>query len=361
MATDTMEETEAFITLLTWVGEQFANWQQARVNEPPLRLAMEWAHTHRLFAFLTGSGATFTWIKEHFSRWHRRLLTQDAIGSQEYWLDVAHPRQQTPARFLIAGLSYSVGEHRTLITDNLIRQIRDLTSFEVQGQPVPSLEFLFDPTLANNILDSFLGKDRGRSLSAFIGDDLGSAFSSSACRQRIRNAIEHLESGSNGHEWWTPIHLTIGQHRPYFGTKTRLIGLVNATNYATVIATAPEFGKLALQFATGVVSHAKHEALRKHLKSELVFVAKHYATRGRSGTDVEDAFLLLDWALKVAAGGNPSVNRFAEFSRLTIDLIEVWPAFATSIRATFASFWTELPVKDAGELWPALVRLRAEP
>ena len=95
-------------------------------------------------------------------------------------------------------------------------------------------------------------------------------------------------------------------------------------------------------------------------ETELVAIAKYFASREQMGARVDDAFLLLDWALKLTLTSKPSGNRFAEFGRLTIELTEGWPAFAVAVRATFAKFCAELPLRDASELWPALLRLRAE-
>ena len=106
------------------------------------------------------------------------------------------------------------------------------------------------------------------------------------------------------------------------------------------------------------MSNNKSESFRKHLKTELVAIGEYFASRQQIESLEADALLLLDWAFRLSVLGKR--KRFAEFSALTIELTEAWPAFATPIRPTFARLCSELPLQDASELWPDLLRLRAE-
>ncbi len=99
----------------------------------------------------------------------------------------------------------------------------------------------------------------------------------------------------------------------------------------------------------------------RHLRGELVAVARHVAGQPSSAHATEDAFSLLNWALKVSLAVRSPIKQLIGLNELMIQIVDSWPAFAGAARLTFQQLCDEMPPDYARELWPALLRLRTEP
>ncbi|MFI5305367.1 MAG: hypothetical protein ACHQYP_11310, partial [Nitrospiria bacterium] len=118
-----IEEFNAFLTLLKWVNEEFGHWPDGRQWPVPLRLAMIWAHSHKLFTVFRSAGAPASWIFDTFEKLMHRLPFEMFKRDPEYWFDISHPRHVNRERLLLNGLVYGFGDKIPKVLDQRLRPL----------------------------------------------------------------------------------------------------------------------------------------------------------------------------------------------------------------------------------------------
>lgn len=104
-----LEDVKAFLAVLNWVEGKFGQQYDEKILSPPIRLAMIWAHTHRLFTSFVYAGSSILSLQEYFGQRVSEYPSQLFARTPEYWFDLSHPRRVTRERFIVTGLSYGLG------------------------------------------------------------------------------------------------------------------------------------------------------------------------------------------------------------------------------------------------------------
>jgi hypothetical protein len=356
------EEFEAFAAVLKWVNDDFDRWPEARSWNASVRLAMVWAHAHRLFAILVATGAVASWIRGTFTRTGGQQMTSEVFERDpDYWLDVAHPRRIDRSSFLLVGLTYGFGDEAQRFGNEASLENTD---------GLAELSLLRDPTLARNNLGSFLGGDRGERLSSLLGSEQASLYSRQALRSLVENKLADLGKPDQEHLIWASIHAVIGDLPPYADLVDRLVEAVRQTDFVDLVRSNVQTGLLALHTAAQLAMNVGDEALRSRLKGQLVDVARILgeADSGPDGgrASVEELMErpelspLLDGTLALAVAADSSERVHSEFAALIGELVSVWPSTVTLFKLTVLRLCEELPVSQSKHYWPLLIRLRAK-
>jgi len=148
------EECIAFRRILIWVDNAFAAWGHFGLSPAPLRLAMMWAHTHRIYSTMKHLGIPPEWIIGRFE--HEDFgLSHHLFGSpSEYRHDVVHPNRIIADAFMLDGLCYAIGSSFESDWTELERQaLLNLIYPVSQDTSKASVGLLRDTSLASNILD----------------------------------------------------------------------------------------------------------------------------------------------------------------------------------------------------------------
>jgi hypothetical protein len=356
------EEFEAFAAVLKWVNDEFDRWSDARPWTASVRLAMVWAHAHRLFAILVSTGAATFWIRNTFAQSGSQQMTSELFDRDpDYWLDVAHPRRIDRSAFLLAGLSYGFGDEAQRFGNEASLENTD---------GLPELSLLRDPTLARNNLGSFVGEDRGERLSSLLGSEQANPYSRQALKSLVENKLADLGKPDQDHLVWASIHAVIGDLPPYEDLADRLAEAARQTDFVDLMRSNAQTGLLALHTAAQLAPNVGDEALRSHLKGQLVDVARILgeADSGPDGgrASVEELMErpelspLVDGALALAVAADSPEHVHSEFAALIGELVSVWPSTVTLFKLTVLRLCEELPVSQSKHYWPLLIRLRAE-
>ncbi len=91
-------------------------------------------------------------------------------------------------------------------------------------------------------------------------------------------------------------------------------------------------------------------------KSEL---SKHPQEES-SGDPIEIMMILLEAALNLSVAVQPKGAVAAEFGGITMEIVEAWGAALQTYRPLIQRLCEELPILHAKDLWPLLIRLRAD-
>ncbi|QIN84408.1 hypothetical protein GBA63_18505 [Rubrobacter tropicus] len=355
---DGAEEFDAFLSILKWVNDEFDRWPEARSWSHTIRSTMVWAHAHRLFVILVSTGAPFHWLGRTFAQPGDRRMTSEVFErSREYWLDVTHPRRVTREAFLLGGLPYGLGDKAQRFANEASLETAD----GMQGA-----QLFRDPTLARNDLSSYLGGDRGERLSSLLGSEQSDLYSRQALRSLVKEKLDRRGGPEQEHLMWASIHAVIGDLPPYEDLVAPLDEAVRQTDFVVLTRKNVQTGILAVHTASQLSLNLGDEGWRSRLKEQLVGIGALFA-ESDSGAGSEQASVqaftgnvnfsaLVDAALAVCSPGDVH----PEFAALVDRLAGAWPATTPFFRLTVLRLCEELPVSQAKNYWPLLVRLRAE-
>lgn len=186
---------DAFVALSHWVHSEFEHRAEFKAWTPQARLAMSWAHTEKLFSLLSRRNISGDWIKETFSN-HERLIPPSLFGSERADAhDIAHPRHLGRVSFLLMGLSYALDKKaETIITPEMQARCVQLAFPEQELVRLPDISLSLDATRASNMLNSFLGENRGERLFMLLGEQLSQELSSEVAEELIGRVITEATS-----------------------------------------------------------------------------------------------------------------------------------------------------------------------
>jgi hypothetical protein len=368
-----LEECEAFGSLLMWVHDEFGHWHGARQSPVPIRLAMIWAHSDRLFRILKSAGALSSWIHEFFENAMRRVPSELFERDLDFRFDIAHPRQFNTEAFVLAGLAYGLGEAIEKTADEKLGGlIKALASREVEEKPVPNLALLRDPKLSEDSLGSLLALDRGLAFFTLLRNGTGETFKRESLLTSLEEAVDRIITGSERTLAfdWALVYSIVGDLPPPHGCIQKIKDCLYQIDLVALFTQEPLFGGAMMQSLCSQVGNLHDEDLRLHMKGQLLKVAEHLAKAAKapgdqvpdddSGEKAKIRASLFESALALSAAVLPNDSAAAEFGRITIQMIEAWRDSAPKYRPIIQQLCEELPLGHAKGLWPLLIRLRAE-
>ena len=373
LSTKESEKFEAFSAILKWTNDEVGYFPEVRGWAPQIRLAVVWMHAHRLFSFFESGGASIKWLQETFSNAAQRIPPDILSRDTDYWVDIAHPRQVNRTTFLVSGLSYSLCEKWTGLVNAQLLALATTELFpELEGKRGFALPLLRDARQSRNSLNAFLGADYGETLSFFLGMDTLGNLSRSSLRTLVKNAVDKLSTEKEDFLSWALLHAVLGDLPPYEDMVDRLKQMFYQTDFTSLFEKDIHCGALAIQVASLQAINLGSEDLRHHLKDQIIKIAKFLANRRSTDLDIgagrekaltspiESGLFLVEPALNVALSAQSSQDSIAEFVALLTQMIEVWPPIISLLKPIIQRLCEELPISQAGQFWPLLVRLRAE-
>ena len=367
------EESEAFSALLRWTLNEFGCWNDARQWPIPVRLAMVWAHSHRLFCIFRSAGAPSSWIHGSFENPGHRLPSELFERHPDFWFDIAHPHRLNTEGLILTGLAYGLNGKTDEIIDEKLRDLLgDMAGQIIQGKSLPNFALLRDSKLAGDCLGSFLALDCGVAFYTLLENETGQTFKGESLVSSLQEALDRIITGSDQTLAfdWALVHSIIGDLPPPQDCVEKIKKCLYQIDFVVLFEKDPLFGGLVIQTLCSQVGNLHDEDLRLHMKGQLLRIAEHLAKTPKASGDQlpDDGFdekakinaVLLESALFLALAVVPKDSSAAEFGRITIQMIESWGDPAKEYRPIIQRFCEELPLAHARDLWPLLIRLRAE-
>lgn len=364
------EDFQVFFAILRWTNDEFNLWHDARVWPSHIRLAMIWAHAHRLCSILS----TFvhaSWLRDTFGHiTQSRLPTKVFERDPAYWLDVAHPRHANRVALLLDGLCYSLGG-KTAQYEEIQNLFFWEAFFEVDGIQLPAIPLLKDFTQAGNSLGTFFGGDYGEKLSLLLEPDGADKTTFLSNQLLAMHIVDLLAKAPDDVSTWLRLYAILGDLPPQEILISQLEIIFNKVDFVELFKKDVQLGQVALQTAALQVVNLGDARIRDHLKDQLINTVQLFAAV--ESDDVEcDAinkgdfdsneihWSLIESALNVALAASSPQDAVPEFAHLLTQLVETWNSMIPVCKTIVQIFSEELPIDQAQNLWPLLVRLRAE-
>ena len=330
---------------------------------------------HRLFTILVSIGIPIPRIQQEFHQNLQQRIPLDIFErSHDYWLDITHPRHVNRESFLFAGLSYSLSEIDIDFVDKGLRNIFTSEAFfEENNIKYQITSLLNDTTLAKNGLNSFLAGDiRANGLSVLFEKEDAEKLSSLALSKLAEQFVNSLSEDSNNLRAWMHLYAVCGSFPPYESLFGKLKEIILKTNFANLVQEDLKNGGSVILVASQQAINLADQDVCNYLRDQLVKISELLANRGINETSLSTnnksdsnirgniCIFLLDSALNISIALQSSEGIVTEFKNIIIQLIDSCNSLAPIFRPIIQRLCEELPSSQAKNLWPLLVRLRAE-
>ena len=360
----------ASLSVLKWVNEDLNYWSEFRKLPSHIRLLMIWAHANELYRLFFSLGVSDSGLEEMFKDLsYKRLPIEIFERNSDYWYDIVHPHRIQDISFLLHGLSYSIGDKADIFVDRKLKRLfRDQGFRQLEKNiflPIPSL--VLDSTRAQNNLHSFLGGDRGQTLSSILDEEMSDKLTTASLQEQTEQVL-----GNKDMEWfwWTHISALFSDLPPYAEERDRIRKIILETEFADLYQKDALSGNIAFQTACLQAKHYGTKDICDHLKSELLKIVEYTKKESTEGhTDnsenpmpERDSFqTVIESAANISiASGQQSQEMITHFVEILSQVIEIWNDHISDIESMVQRFCKELPVSQAKAFWPLLIRLRAE-
>ena len=361
----------AYFALLSWVHEMFDEWEEARAWSPATRIAMAWAHTDKTFRVLYSVGVDPTWMAQTFAAVQRRLVQELFQRDPQVWYDVAHPRQQHPLTFLIAGLAYGLAESAPIILDDQIRVKLEARIFPTIGDvQIPAVVLCMDPTQAPDVLGSFLCGDYGTRIEQLLGSEAAAPFTPDRLTAFVEETIETLRPPGADRHAWLRLSFGLGHLLPAPRLREPLATLLQQLDLVALYRVDTTLGTLTLQTIARQAAALGNAATGQHLCDQLVLVARVLSEidasealeqqNGYAELARDRMVQVLEASIHLIIAAHPDQPVVPAYSALLRQLIDANPAAAAICGPFVHHLCNDLPLAQAQYFWSLLIRLRAE-
>lgn len=314
-----------FAALLDFVNDEFGYWADAARWQGPIKLAMVWAHSsrlHNLFASLQLDPDRLTqWLKRARRRTSAEILGRDPIS----WNDILHPRWQNRSEFLVHAVAAIISSYDAQMIEHLGVQERLLaTAFTGdEANRMPQISLLRDPTLASNVLGSFLGGDPSTVLGPCIGHELSSMLASSSLKSMVKEAIETLKGDPYQESAWAKIAVVVGNLPMYEDLATEFKEIIRQLDFRSMDVVNPSIAMWALRVTSDQVVHFKDASLRKHCEAGFLEIIQAQASRETDSANL-DIELFFDFAIELSIRPGDVRATSKAFSKLLQDMFDTY-------------------------------------
>ncbi len=363
-------ELDAFFALLGWFDREYVRRPDAHDWAPQVRLALVWAHAQRIFSILVATGASAPRLTQALGQPSPYLSDEVLKRARVDWFDIAHPKRAgaAPMSFVLAGLSYALGEQADEFVAHAFKALAVLDAPEADDTPddAPLAALLvLDPAQAENRLGSFLGMPILDAFPSLRSPDAGNALTQESLHDLVVVAIRVLEQREDDVQAWATLHIILGDLPPYADIADRLRAILRALPLAELVARDEGAGIAALRVACLQAIHGD-TAVRDHLRDQLVRIAGRWAADAANlqTADQTEVIRIRGVALfteaihlcGTSASTSDIVNSLID---LLTALVEAWADLGPIFRPLVERLYEELPASESSRVVPLLVTLRA--
>jgi len=359
---DATEQFSAFRNLLQWTDSAFGIWPQTKTWSATERLAMVWAHTHRVFSTFNYLGVQTEWVADRFRRPDFGLCYELFDYLPECSGDIAHPKRVSREAFLLSGLAYAASEKGADWWDIVIRRaLLDFVHPAADGEARLNVGLLRDSSLGSDLLSSFLAGDRSRIPCSVLTDAAADVLLPTNVKKLGAEALQAAQAG-NSILGWSAIYRVFGDPPVEDGQRELMESAILSIDLAPLADDLDACGIL-LHSASMQATALHSRSAAEHLSDQAVQIAGMLRKRSRDGrklTDNERQFLvsLFQVAINLSWSATNGAERASEFARLFARIADAFPEAAGICRHLLNRIWP-CEASCSKLLWPPLIRSRA--
>jgi hypothetical protein len=360
-----------FLAVLRWVDHTLGRRHEVRWWPPAQRLAVTWSHAHHLCRVYAAAGIAPGQLDTLFDVGDEQVSPELFERNPQYWSDSAHPLRVRPATLVLDGVAYGLTGAETLLTPELHAHLAAIAFPYTDDQPFPNVVLLDALTGMPSGLPSFVGGDRGTTLTPLLQHDT-SVLAAASLAQHVEAMCDRIMQDAHDIQAWAVLFAILHDRQPPAPVVEQVARVIHRTDFVGAVTnSAAADGLFILQTAALQAPYLPHAA-QQHLRDALVPIARFLAAQGmRSEPSIqietahqeEDApdprasmlQVVQTLSLTCTTGG----EAVQLFSTMLIDIVGVWPDLARRCRPIVTRLWAELPTDQAHHLWPLVLYIRA--
>lgn len=364
------DQYRLFKAILMWLNREFSF--EAETNEWPTscRLIVLWSHANRLHNCFTNTGAIPGKLSEIFETRDYQINSEILGRNVALWNDVLHPRRINRTGTLLLGLGNVLSDMDSQILADTINigVVREFARKSYSEVNPMEVDAFLDPTLANNCLGSWLGRDYNSSLS-FLGNETVEQLIYGKLHAIVQEAVVEAKKDPKVLVNWFFIYAIVNDLPIYKELTPKLKSLLTKVDFEDLAVTAPETALWAFRVATKQVVHLGDDRIKTKLENTLLKLATLFAShreemgtskeRGLSLSDESIATGLIDDALSIAIMPNQSQETSRKFFSMAGKLFDIWPLTAEVFGNALFRLASELPAQQLHGIWPLILKYRA--
>ncbi len=364
---------EAFVTLLRWVDRRFEFWEETLAVPAPLRLAMTWSHAHQLASAFARIGAQPEGLRGAFSASNAEDALRPSIlyPNVSYLDDVTHPDRVEPESVLFQGALFALGEQlpRGLTASGQEWWLR-LTTKEVEEGRELRLPFLrAHSSCAGNLLGSFLSWEQWQYLATLVtSPEPWFPPREEFFHEKVSEVLEQLGADPNNSNQWILLSGLVGTLGPPQEAADDLASRLSEFNFAELYRRAPREAPAILSWAAQIAPRLARPAVSERIGTQVVGAAEVFRREKpkppgvHAGAETPEDFwvsFLLEAFRWTALTRDDAVGLAEKFASLVGRLVDTWPESSPFIRQAVERLSSVVPLGQALQLRPLLLRLRA--
>lgn len=344
------------LDLVAWSRKAYASdpdWRALPLEE---RLALCWAHAHRLQTVLFGLTDEYADIRRRFADYQPSTPKEDQLaGDPAFHRDRAGPALLKPSSLVYHGLAYVLGGAPDWM--RLPTPLQGELATRVLAFAPDQIGLDAGLLLASDHSTNALGSWLNRTPEGLLAAEL---VPGTLRRAYLQAALSEIETGSGALDAWRMASLLA---RPGCAE-------AEAERYAAAVA-ALDFSTLALSQDGMTLCQIAVEGLQAHPLDDDAFFRMMHAIAGGVAKTMTSAVRLddprtadvVDPVLMVLIAGSREDDPASTYRRLYLGALacaRAWPALAVVFRALFDRWYSQA---DPGvdDLWAAVVEFRAWP
>jgi hypothetical protein len=357
---------KTYLAILIWAYGTFYRWNEAEDWSAQVRLALVWAHAHRLYSIFLSVGVDLDWLHDTFTLAAQTGQAVEILErNTDLWFDVTHPRHISYITILFDGICYSLGARLQEFEE--IEHLLAAESFVESDEGVLPVSYLLrDLDRANNNLGSFLNGYCRKEMPLLITESGNGLSAAEPLENRIAQAIDTLTKNLDVISAWFVLSAVLGDLPPSSDLIPQLRILFKKVDYLALSQKDIHVGFLAIHTAAAQCGNLVDEDLRRHLKDQLLEIIQYLSASETAVNTLKEAHnqeyvhqMLIEAALNIALAADPLLEPVEEFAHLLLQIVKSWEAMIPMCRIMVQRLIEDLPISQLNELWRLLVWLRA--
>jgi len=348
---------------LCWVSVGLRRVRDTKQLDVVTRLLLVWAHAARLQNIYgqVGEGITFPWAEE-------QAELEKVYAERAYLNDAIHPLRVNLPVFLIHGLSAVFADQDKKLVDELkvSELISTIALTKSDGRQATVFQLLFDPTLATNQTESFLGGDRTNAVCTVLGDNAVSLLSPANLRGLVKEALEGLINNPEQVEEWMKI-LAVTDDLPLPAELAESFReMIEKLDLLAIYKASPEVAAIAIRVIASQLLYMDDDAFHQRFERDLlqIVLQENGQTNVKKMETLTSDYrrnigkVIFEIALRAIFRESSGLGEQVSTEGLLLRLVEYAAQFRDMIPGLFRVIHG-MPPDKAWRLWPVLLAARA--
>ncbi len=354
---EALADTQALLQVMRWTWGRLGAFNPKPGLAGVARLVFTWVHAGQLFEVLRKHSPA-EHILKYFTQNEQPTGSEILIGVPEE-ADVCYPRNFTADVLLVTAVGSALrdvvleGQSLAQIVNGVAKE----KAAKQEGETTwPTPEWLFDPSVFSDALESFLGEPRERVLAPVLGDEFSKRLSTAQLRPQIEALVAALEQDPAKGEIWTMLGVVLRGRPCPESLRPRLATLSARVEFSSIVVEDAARFAVLLTMSAQAWSLGGEDLLRKFQK-EIAGYARWIAHKPDATDNVKRHSETVIRCVLALTRHVPNGRAVAYYTETLLLAWAEWPALGVTLH-NMVPFFLQLPDAQLRLLWELILAIR---